>query len=316
MLLTGSPGLGKEQFAMSLAALMLCEAPKIIQGVPSACGACQGCHWLAGDNHPDFRRIAPENDEVDEGATKEKKKGARQIVISAIRALEDFVFVGSHRHGRRVVVINQADAMNQVAANSLLKILEEPPPSVYFIMVTSHPSRLLPTIRSRTRVVAFQRPGEGSARRWLEANGISRKASAMLALAAGAPLRLAAWEAEGQIIPIAGTHDSLACATDPLSLAAQWDSLLRKHPHFSLEMLVEEVQRWVHDISLTAVSQPSRFHASDSMRTDFKWSASRTCAAWREILRFRRSAGHTLNQQLFLEDLATCTMRAMQPARD
>ena len=148
-LLTGSPGLGKSEFADELTAALLCESPSSRGVIPVACGKCQGCHWLQGGNHPDFRRIAPDGDDSeDEGDGTKKKKGAAQIKVEAIRELEDFVFVGSHRHGKRVIAIHQADAMNAVTSNALLKILEEPPATVYFILITSHPRRLLPTIRS------------------------------------------------------------------------------------------------------------------------------------------------------------------------
>ena len=313
MLLTGSQGLGKQQFADSLAALLLCESPNLAGKLPMACNQCQGCHWLAGENHPDFRRVAPESDDAEESSTKEKKRGARQIKIDAIRDLEDFVFVGSHRHGNRVTIINQADAMNAAAANALLKILEEPPPSVYFILTTNHQAKLLATIRSRTRVLGFQRPEASVAKRWLDENGVGKKATALLPLSGGAPLRLATWESEDQIAPLESVVDSLRNASDPIALAALWDGLLRKHGQFNLEMLVEEVQRWLHDLTLATASYPTRFHAGENLPAHRACSLPQLVSGWREILRFRRSAGHTLNQLLFLEDLATSTLRAIKP---
>ncbi len=101
----------------------------------SACGECEACRWFAGGNHPDFRHIAPaaDADEENEGREKSKKRASGTIKIDQIRELESFIAVGSHRHGRRVVLLTEADAMNGAAANSLLKILEEPPktPSSY-----------------------------------------------------------------------------------------------------------------------------------------------------------------------------------------
>lgn len=311
LLLTGSPGLGKDQFAESLAGLLLCESPRISNSIPHACGTCQGCHWLAGNNHPDFRRVAPEGDDEEEG--KEKKRGARQIRIDSIRELEDFVFVGSHRHGKRVIVINQADAMNAAAANSLLKILEEPPATVYFILTTSHPRRLLPTVRSRTRVLAFQRPEPSVASAWLQRNGVEARATRYLAMAGGAPLALALWQNEEQLNALDALSETLSKPSgDPLTLASQWDGLLRRHVQFSLEMLVEGVQRWMHDMALIAAAQPPRFHPELAPPAAAALSEPRLAAAWRELLRFRRSARHPLNQLLFLEDLAAHTLRAIR----
>ncbi len=315
LLLTGAPGLGKDQFADTLASLLLCETPRMSGSFPGACGHCQGCHWLAGENHPDFRRVAPEGDDEEEGdgARKEKKRGARQIRIDSIRELEDFVFVGSHRHGKRVIVINQADAMNAAAANSLLKILEEPPSSVYFILTTSHPRRLLPTVRSRTRVLAFQRPDPLVAAEWLQRNGVEARAARYLPLAGGAPLTLLHWQKEDQLAALDALSESLGkAAGDPLALAAQWDGLLRRHVQFSLEMLVEGVQRWLHDLALIAATQPPRFHPELKAQAGTSLSEPRLTTAWRDLLRFRRSARHPLNQLLFLEDLAAHTLRALR----
>lgn len=316
LLLTGSSGLGKDRFAESLASLFLCESPKMQGSIPVACGSCQGCHWLAGGNHPDFRRVAPDGDDADadgEGSRKEKKRGASQIKIDAIRDLEDFVFVGSHRHGKRVVLINQADAMNAAAANSLLKILEEPPSTVYFILTSSHPRRLLPTIRSRTRVLPFRRPDDDAAVAWLKQNKVDAKASRYLPLAGGAPLTVALWQQDGRIAAFDALTETLNKAgTDPLALAAQWDGLLKRHLQFSLEMLVEGVQCWMHDLALIAAAMPPRFYPELKPPQAMKLSEPRVATAWRDLLRFRRSARHPLNQQLFLEDLAAHTLRGLR----
>lgn len=316
LLLTGSPGLGKDRFAESLAHLFLCESPAMQGAIPVACGICQGCHWLAGGNHPDFRRVAPDGDDADdegESTRKEKKRGASQIKIDAIRDLEDFVFVGSHRHGKRVVLINQADAMNAAAANSLLKILEEPPATVYFILTSGYPRRLLPTIRSRTRVLPFRRPDEDVALAWLKQNGVDSKAARFLPLAGGAPLTVAQWEQEGQIAALDALSETLLKAgDDPLPLAAQWDGLLKRHTQFSLEMLVDGVQCWLHDLALVAAAQAPRFYPELKVPAGVRLSETRVVTAWRDALRFRRSARHPLNQQLFLEDLAAHTLRGLR----
>lgn len=319
LLLSGGAGLGKDRFAESLAHLFLCESPVLQGEIPVACGTCQGCHWLAGGNHPDFRRVAPDDDGEDgsesgEGARKEKKRGASQIKIDAIRELEDFVFVGSHRHGKRVVVINQADTMNPAAANSLLKVLEEPPATVYFILTSSHSRRLLPTIRSRTRVLPFRRPDDAVALAWLTQNGVDAKAARFLPLAGGAPLTIALWAQNGQIAALDALSDTLLRAGgDPLPLAAQWDGLLKRHLQFSLEMLVDGVQCWLHDLALIATTQPPRFYPDLKVPAGWRLSETRLVTAWRDILRFRRSARHPLNQQLFLEDMAAHALRGLRP---
>ena|GEM_PF-4185 len=172
LLLSGQAGLGKRRFAEAFSALVLCEQPR--DGL--ACGQCRGCRlWQAG-SHPDFLRVEPD-------------KPGGPLKVDEIRQLGGFVGRTSGRGGARVVWLAPAEAMNVNAANALLKNLEEPAPSVIFLLITDSPSGLLPTIRSRCQSVAFPAPGEESALRWLQEGGLDgRAARRALALAGGAPL--------------------------------------------------------------------------------------------------------------------------------
>ena len=125
LLLSGPQGGGKMDFARALAARLLCEKAS---GHVEACGNCPSCNWFSTGNHPDFRLIEPGSDETDgldaedEPATQKKK--SEQIRINQIRALEDFLGIGTHRQGFRVIVIQPAESMNQATANALLKMLQ------------------------------------------------------------------------------------------------------------------------------------------------------------------------------------------------
>ena len=193
MLLAGPAGVGKSAFAEALAARLLCE--KVASSTAFACGHCDACHWFATSNHPDFRKVSLENDAETDTETEGKRTAgakktaakATQIRIDQIRQLEEFVFVGSHRHGNRVIVIDPADLMNASATNSLLKILEEPPSNTYFILVSSRWRVLLPTLRSRCRKLLFDLPEHNAAVAWLADQGVSDPKT-KLSLAGGAPL--------------------------------------------------------------------------------------------------------------------------------
>lgn len=318
MLLVGPPGLGKTPFSEKLAALLLCEA---ISSELTACGTCQACGWLSSGNHPDFRRVAPEGDEeAEEGASekateKSKKRSAGMIKIDQIRDLESLVFVGSHREGNRVVLITGADAMNQPAANSLLKILEEPPPNVYFILVSSKTKSLLPTIRSRCRVIPFGAPDAAEAAAWLAGAGLEKQAARYLDLAAGAPMRVAQWKEQGQLAPIDALVDSLVSPpADPIALAARWDALLKGDGLFRMEHLVEGVQRWLFDLAQERMAGVVRYHRGwPRPKGVGNLDPVTLTGAWRELNQFRRSARHPLNQLLFLENLAAHLLRALRP---
>lgn len=318
MLLVGPSGIGKAAFSEQLAALLLCESvrPGLV-----ACGECQACRWLGAGNHPDFRRVAPDDDnEADVGANEKvvekNKKRKTSIGIDQIRDLESFVFVGSHRNGNRVVLVTEADAMNPTAANALLKILEEPPASVYFILVSTRSKSLLPTLRSRCRVISFAPPDAAAAADWLRGAGLEKQATRYLRLAGGAPMRVAQWKDQGQLAPIDALVDTLISPpTDPIALAARWDTLLKGDGLFRMENLVEGVQRWLFDLAQERMAGEVRYHAGWSRPKDIqRLSPMVLLAAWREINQFRRSARHPLNQLLFLENLAAHYLRALRPA--
>lgn len=316
LLLTGLEGLGKTGFGAWLAHLLLCESRQADQG---ACGECQACHWIASGNHPDFRLVTPASDADEEGeqGSKAKKRSSGIIKIDQIRELESFIAIGSHRMGRRVVLITEAEAMNAAAANSLLKILEEPPPSVYFILISSKPRFLLPTIRSRCRVLAFAPPEADAAQHILAAADCGKHGERYLGLAGGAPLRVCRWKDEGMLTPIATTIESLiAPPDDPVVLAGRWDGILKAESGFKLTDLVETVQRWVFDLTQEAISGQTHFHSAwPRPAKSVGYSAEALIGAWNELIQFRRSSRHPLNQQLFLESMAAEFLRALRPVR-
>ena len=215
--------LGKSGLADAFAQSLLCDRPKQ-DGLH--CETCQACNWYAQGNHPDFRRLQPESmapEAEDEPASRKEKKKSDQIRIEQVRALDDFLAVGTHRGGARVILIDPADAMNTVAQSALLKSLEEPPPGTHYLLVTSRPQRLLATIRSRCMRCPIALPGRHAAVSWLAGEGMS-DAGAALDAAAGAPLAaLAAAGAEGaRKAFLARLADP---AMDPLSLAQTCESV-------------------------------------------------------------------------------------------
>ena len=316
LLITGAEGIGKRRFAAAMAARLLCETPRGIH----PCGICVGCHWLAGGNHPDYRKVELESDEdAAEGeedaakpakASKAKaKKPSTQIKIDQIRALEDFIYIGSHRNGRRVVIVEPAEALNPAAANALLKVLEEPPPNVYFLLVSSNWRRLLPTLRSRCRRIELPLPETATAVAWLKEQKLPKPELA-LSLAGGAPLKAIEQEEKGgregveQLLAVIAGGRELG---DPIAAAARWDSVIKGNPALSMEDLVDMLQKWLHDLLRCKQGVAPRFLTS--MHTELQALAGRVDANRvmrfnRDLLRIRASARHPLNPQLFLEDIA------------
>ena len=141
MLFCGTDGVGKSLVAEAMAAAILCHAPVNNQ----ACGHCKACRALAAGTHPDFFQIQPESE----------TKAAPAIRIEAVRKLQEEIARIPLLSERRVVIMQEADKMNEAAANCLLKTIEEPSGQIVFILLTSRPSALLDTIISRCMRVEF-----------------------------------------------------------------------------------------------------------------------------------------------------------------
>ncbi len=129
----GPGGIGKRKVAWALAQALVCESES------AACGHCGPCKRVASQQSESVLAIEPAGGLI-------KLESAQQILQ----------FLNLQRLGRaRVVILDGAQLLNAQAANSLLKILEEPPEQTYFILLASEISQLLPTLRSRLQVVRF-----------------------------------------------------------------------------------------------------------------------------------------------------------------
>ncbi|WP_028239985.1 DNA polymerase III subunit delta' [Stutzerimonas azotifigens] len=173
-LLHGPAGIGKRHFAERLMAMLLCQRPT----AEGACGTCKSCLLLAAGTHPDHYVLEPE--EAD-----------KAIRVDQVRDLVGFVSQTAQLGGRKIVLLEPAEAMNLASANALLKSLEEPSGNTVLLLVSHQPSRLLPTIRSRCVQQACPLPSQAQAVEWLagalpDLDDAARRQ--LLQLAGGSPL--------------------------------------------------------------------------------------------------------------------------------
>lgn len=305
LLLIGQKGLGKFDLARCFAASLLCESP-LADGM--ACGKCLACNWFAQGNHPDFRLLQPEALSEDIEAEDGKKKPSQQITIDQVRSLDEFFNVGTHRGGLRIVLVNPTEAMNRNTANSLLKTLEEPSPNTLFLMVSSEPMRLLPTIRSRCQVVPVPVPLAKVAARVLADEGVER-AEHWLALAGGAPGLALDMANSGQNawLDLLVSRLGAGRAADPLGMATELEKALKDSKgRLLLKQVVEAFQKWVVDLNLARNGLPVRYflqHQAKISGLADMIPPARLIQSYRAAINRRQEAEQPLNARLFLEGL-------------
>jgi len=134
-LFAGPEGVGKRLMALAVARILFCA-----EG--TGCGECAACRKLDHRNHPDLHVLEADGN---------------SIKIEQIRAIQRDLSLRPCEGSRKVCLIEAADLMTIAAANALLKTLEEPRGDTLLILLTSHPQRLLETIRSRCQLLHFAR---------------------------------------------------------------------------------------------------------------------------------------------------------------
>jgi DNA polymerase III subunit delta' len=286
LLVLSVPGLGAEQLANWVTALVLCESPGT-----RPCDVCPSCRLLRSDSHPDAHVVRLE-------------EGAQQIKIDQVRELIDSLTLKSYRGGYKVGVIEGAEALNTNGANAFLKTLEEPSADTVLILIARPNHRLPATVASRCLRLKISPPAADAAIAWLQANAPGKNPwHAALALAGGAPLLAMQLDAEGLAAIDADMHQGIAelaeGSVDVTLLADRW---VRSNPGVRITWLENWITQRVHATLGAATShqtaEPVRLPAAllkPKIRALFE-----LLDAARDV---RRLASTGMNQQLALEAL-------------
>ncbi|MGH7261674.1 MAG: DNA polymerase III subunit delta' [Nitrospiraceae bacterium] len=288
----GDDGIGKKLLALRFAQAINCESGDGLD----ACGACRSCRQIETRTHPDFLVIEPD-----------RELANPQIKIEQIRELEHQIVYQPLVALKKIFLLDDADRMTLGAANALLKTLEEPPAHSVLLLVSSRPSALPATVRSRCQSLRFAPP----ARTQVEAALIRTReippADARL-LAAASQSRLGA----ALTMDPAETRtkqDELSALVSPQTLrsvAAILTAAEALHKSDRGPEVLDWLAQWIRDLLLVCVGAdpdhlihadrlPALKTAARSARTD------RLAGLLDEIDALQRSAGRNLNLQMALE---------------
>lgn len=309
-LIAGPGGIGEFALATTLAEAWLCEdgaRPATLR----PCGSCAGCRLVAAGTHPDLLVLVPQalrgalaGDDADgDGEGKGgKRKPSRDIRVDEVRAAIAFAATTTSRGSCKVVVLHPAERMNDIAANALLKTLEEPPGRARFVLSTGDAAALLPTVRSRCQLYGLPLPPADAASAWLAAQGVA-DADVLLAGAGGRP------------------EEALALAQDGVTGAA-WRELpgrvargdARVLDGWPLPRAVAALQRLCVDAVRVAAGEAPRSFPAGSIRAPADPLA---LVAWsRELGALAAQAEHPFSAPLALDALVQRGQEALQTPRD
>ncbi|MGB0833083.1 MAG: AAA family ATPase [Psychrobium sp.] len=171
LLISSGTALGKSQLVARLTELIHCQTPN----ENKACGQCQDCQLHQAGTHADFYHV-------------QSLENKTQISIEQVRSVSKKLTDTGLVNQRRIVFIHDADSMTEAASNALLKILEEPPKHVYFVLTTSAIAKIPATILSRCLKITLQQPPSDKLIAWLTRKSDKAITPAQFALLGNSPL--------------------------------------------------------------------------------------------------------------------------------
>lgn len=160
-LFEGDKGTGKHELSLWLAKRLFCT--NVQEEAP--CGTCSNCLRIAHGEHPDVIQIEPDG---------------QMIKVDQIRQLQEEFSKSGFESRLKIFILSQADKMNNSAANSLLKFLEEPVGNFLAILETESLGRILPTIQSRCQIIHFSQLSKEKLQEKLQEEGLSKETSRLL----------------------------------------------------------------------------------------------------------------------------------------
>jgi DNA polymerase-3 subunit delta' len=260
--ITGPEGVGKSTLATAFAQALCCEES---QRPGTACGACRSCRKIARGVHPDVQTYSLETQ------AETAEKAGRQntsLTIDTVRALSAATALRPMEGRWRIVIVEDAETLQEIAQEALLKTLEEPPSYMVLLLLTNDPDVLLPTIQSRCQRIDLRPVSRAVISDGLVGVGVSvADAEQIAGLAAGRP----GWARQA--------------ATDKKVIQQRLDA-------------VEQAVSWIGGSGYERLVTAVRLGDSFTKRREATYEALDTVlGVWRDILLVRAEAPQFLNHQ-------------------
>lgn len=276
-LFAGPDGVGKKLVALEFAKILNCRGDAKSDTVN--CG-CSSCKKIEKRIHPDVVLV--------------EFTGVKNIKVDQVREeVEDKLFLKPFEARFKVVIVDESDRMNNSAQNAFLKTLEEPPKDSIIILVTSSPTSLLPTIRSRCQMLWFNPLGESVIAEMLESRGDYSSEEAVLAarLSGGSPGKalkldneLIEWRKD-LLSSLSGS--SRFSASDITGLADSVSQGSSSDDSERLELAFRFIYLWLRDLILIKIG------SEEIINTDLREEIRRTADFW--------ETGELLEKQKYVE---------------
>ena len=324
LLLSGPSGLGQYELALALARAWLCHSPT----AHGACGHCGSCHAIDVRTHPDLCVLLPETLSMaldwplDEKTQAEldgkKRKPSKEIKVEAAREVVGFAQMTHSGGAGKVVLVYPAERLNSIAANALLKTLEEPPGQTRFVLASQAADQLLPTIRSRCQAHSMVWPSFDEALDWLveqsaseqDPTGAREDLSVLLHAAGGRPADVLQGLQGGDARQAAERWRALPKAILRGDVAAL--------AHWSASEVIDALQKLCHDVWLQRVGADPRFFPAQDLPPVRAGEGSQqrwlyAMGQWsRDLTLSARHAEHPFSPGLMLEALVSRAQQALR----
>ncbi|HZK25212.1 MAG TPA: DNA polymerase III subunit delta' [Oscillospiraceae bacterium] len=289
----GPVGIGKKTIAQVLATALNCTG-----AARNGCGTCESCRKAQNGTHPDLHWLRPEG---------------KSLKIEQIRQLKKNAYLKPREGNYQIFILEQADALTAEAANSLLKVLEEPPRGSLFILLAEHPSMLPATVVSRCQLFVVPRLNQANIARLLQQYDLPAAEVAEIAdWAEGIPGRALAMSNQTtwrtQYTAAIDTLAALAAAGTVSQLAAKLEKLEELTTFLdAMTLVLREVLLW-QTVGVLA-KQEQQQQISQLAET---WSVHACIAALDEMLLLQQSLQSPVNKRLALEKM----LRSLKEVRN